>query len=136
MWGNNKIVWSKNLKIMSTTAIARACSPKDILDISNYNVATNAGNILGILKILIYLKLIHELGFKESWKMGISPDLIESNGRMWTLCNSEQLIWLVETMYFVKITLKLQKPKLACVISFHFACLKKARLQNIHSTHS
>lgn len=66
MWGNNKIVCSKNLKIMSTTAIARACSPKDILDISNYNVATNAGNILGILKILIYLKLINELGFNES----------------------------------------------------------------------
>lgn len=33
---------------MSTTTIARACSPKLILDISNHNIGTNAGHILGM----------------------------------------------------------------------------------------
>lgn len=43
--------------VMSTTTIARACSPKLILDISNHNIVSNGGNMLGKLQTFHFHRL-------------------------------------------------------------------------------
>lgn len=50
-------VWKISDFSMSTTTIARACSPKLILDISNHNIGATAGHMLGMRMLLFHLHL-------------------------------------------------------------------------------